>query len=641
MTHTEYDTVTGLEAGNPEQHIFFPDEPQATAEDKKRFFKSTIFSVSGWRRVCAADGDEESTTPAISTLTKVLFAGAARLFAEHLINAKNIARPTVALALDSRHTGPQVGLVITRALLAYGCRVRYSYIASAPEAMAYTKTTDDIDGFIYVSASHNPVGHNGIKYGLSDGAVLGKQDAQPLIDRFKTCFFDDAWVADLKAAIQGVPAETVQEVFGRITEVKKQSLFAYEAFTNRVITGLDDPADQQRMLDTISENIKHIGIGVLAELNGSARSVSIDVDYLTKMGLTVTALNDTPRQIVHRIVPEGISLNLAKEELKKLHDADPRYRFAYVPDCDGDRGNIVTIDRNGNPWVLEAQEVFALSVVSELAYLVYSGSLTYDENGNPARKAAVVVNGPTSGRIDKIAQAFGVEVARAEVGEANVVSLAAQKQRDGYLVRILGEGSNGGNITLPSTVRDPINTIFAFVKMMVLRSKDGKPGLFEIWCRRSNQMDKYFESVELFQVAESLPAYTSTSAFEDRAIVAIKTDDHAQLKARYEAVFSDQWPRKKDELRDKLGITSYTVINYEGTEAREGMGSEFRTGLQRGGFKILLRNESGNDVAFIWMRGSGTEPVFRVLADVSGANPAMESWLLDWHVSMIKQADQA
>ena len=44
------------------------------------------------------------------------------------------------------------------------------------EIMAYAKK---LDGFIYISASHNPVGHNGIKFGTNNGGVLeAKENAQ-------------------------------------------------------------------------------------------------------------------------------------------------------------------------------------------------------------------------------------------------------------------------------------------------------------------------------------------------------------------------------------------------------------------------------------------------------------------------------
>ena len=138
-----------------------------------------------------------------------------------------------------------------------------------------------------------------------------------------------------------------------------------------------------------------------------------------------------------------------------------------MPDNDGDRGNIVYInDRTGCAEILEAQEVFALSVLSELEFMKQTAAAAQGASAAPGAKLAVAVNGPTSMRIERIAEAYGVEVFRAEVGEANVVNLAAEKRAEGFEVRILGEGSNGGNITHPATVRDPLNTIFALIKLI-------------------------------------------------------------------------------------------------------------------------------------------------------------------------------
>jgi phosphoglucomutase len=39
------------------------------------------------------------------------------------------------------------------------------------------------------------------------------------------------------------------------------------------------------------------------------------------------------------------------------------------------------------------------------------------------------------------------------------------------------------------------------------------------------------------------------------------------------------------------------------------------------------------------MRGSGTEPVFRVMADVAGANVGFERELLEWQRDMVTEAD--
>ncbi|MCK4543838.1 MAG: hypothetical protein KAU17_16520, partial [Spirochaetales bacterium] len=90
-----------------------------------------------------------------------------------------------------------------------------------------------------------------------------------------------------------------------------------------------------------------------------------------------------------------------------------------------------------------------------------------------------------------------------------------------------------------------------------------------------------------------------------------------------------------------FGITGWKEMNYEGTRAKEGVGSQFRSGEERGGLKILFHDSQGRDCAYIWMRGSGTEPVFRILADVKGDYPEKEEWLLSWHRKIIEEADSS
>ena len=74
-------------------------------------------------------------------------------------------------------------------------------------------------------------------------------------------------------------------------------------------------------------------------------------------------------------------------------------------------------------------------------------------------------------------------------------------------------------------------------------------------------------------------------------------------------------------------------------EEKEGIGPAYRSGKETGGLKILFQDESGKDTAYIWMRGSKTEPVFRILADVEGESPKFEAWLLDWQRKLIQKAD--
>jgi phosphoglucomutase len=313
--------------------------------------------------------------------------------------------------------------------------------------------------------------------------------------------------------------------------------------------------------------------------------------------------------------------------------------MGYVPDCDGDRGNLVVWDEaEGRARILDAQEVFALSCVAELAHLVWTGELSYDNKGNAMNKAALAVNDPTSLRIDRIATAFDVSVFRAEVGEANVVGLARKLREKGYTVRILGEGSNGGTITHPSAVRDPLNTVFSLVKLLSVRSGEGKQGFFEIWCDLSGRAETYHPHFSLGDIIASLPAFVTTGAYSPEALLRVKTQDHETLKNRYQGLFLRDWEEQKDRLKTRYGICGWEAAAYNGMEERRGI-SRFG-GAGRGGLKINFLNGSGIPIAFLWMRGSATEPVFRIMADAEGSDKRLERELIKWQRRLAAEADK-
>ncbi len=344
-------------------------------------------------------------------------------------------------------------------------------------------------------------------------------------------------------------------------------------------------------------------------------------------------MNDIPGQIAHRIVPEGESLDPCRFTLEKWHRQDPAFCLGYVPDNDGDRGNLVYIDNRGNARTLHAQEVFALSCLSELCYLAQSSG---------RRDVVVAANGPTSMRVDKIVSCFGARVERAEVGEANVVNLARALRESGATVRILGEGAAGGTIVHPATCRDPLNTLFSVLKLLLFREGKEGPGLFKTWCEKSGQHSRYTADFTLQDVMDTLPRYTTTGVYEERAIMRISTQDHGVLKKNYERLLVERWP----ELKASLGVNNfaakkYAIINYEGTVTRPGAGNRDQGGAQRGGLKVILTGLENTQTAFLWMRGSGTEPVFRILVDVEGDRPDIEELLLNWHRELIREADES
>jgi phosphoglucomutase len=634
--------ATGFPVGDPDSKCF-PKEARPSPQEIRERAKGLILSASGWRKVFSADGDEDSLKPEVSGADLALAALEAAVFADYLAR-KQGAGCRVALGVDSRPTGPALADVMARVFLASGLGVCYLFIVAAPEIMAFARkearlpegSGEKPKGFCYVSASHNPPGHNGVKFGLSDGGVLSKEECELLIADFRARLSSDAELERAMDLARSAQAKDVSAAFSSCSHWKRLSHSVYLLFSREVATGAESLEGQEDLLDRLARSLQERPLGVLAEMNGSARGLSIDADFLSSAGLRVRLMNERPRDFAHRIVPEGESLDLCRESLEKLHAEDGAYMLGYVPDCDGDRGNLVYFDeREGRARILEAQEVFALSVLSELAIADWEDAV----KGRTARKPAVAMNDPTSMRIEEIAAAFGARCLRAEVGEANVVNLAREARAAGFSVRVLGEGSNGGSIIHPSAVRDPIDTVMAVVKLLAIRDEGERKGPFHRYLELSGQASDYRPDYGLSDIIEALPSYATSSAFEPRCALRIRSADQAALKARYEAVFRAEWEKKKGELEIRFGIRGWKAIGYKGTKEITDLGSFADSGA--GGLKILFSDSAGKAKAFIWMRGSGTEPVFRIMADVKGALAQDEEYLLAWHADMVRQADSA
>jgi phosphoglucomutase len=690
---------TGFAMGDPYSD---PLHTHPSPADAAAFFNSLILSASGWRGVFGLDDEDmgENLDPAKAYAV----ARMALVFADRLLETIPGRPPVLAVGMDTRPTGPAIADVMLRVFAARGLTVRYAFMTAAPEMMAWARQAgslpadhpEHLDAFCYISASHNPPGHNGVKFGLTDGGVLDPAETKLLIARLRdgACTaLDIEWLAELSAAVE--PA-TIARLYSSAVANKRRAISAYTLFTREVAGLSDQLADQEVELDALAAAIqahsrpaseleesddpmrrgdRNAGfleegdrdteddqadgdIGIVADFNGSARALSIDADFLSSLGINLQVMNAAPRQFAHRIVPEGESLDQCRRELAAARRSGRNCLLGYVPDCDGDRGNIVYWDdMNQEAKALEAQETFAVAVLAELASAEHralvkaaagqgsslgatQGSLEHAGGASPSRPGngmAVVGNDATSMRIDHIAKAFDARVFRAETGEANVVGLARLLRGQDYTVRILGEGSNGGVITHPAGVRDPLNTITAMLKLLYLRDHGTVPGPFKLWLQRTGRADAYRDNFGMADIIASLPSYATTSVFEARAALRVRTRDQGALKKAYGTLFKESWSTLAKELEPELGILTWRVLASRGKEEKPLEGGFEESGT--GGIKILLENRDGAVVAFLWMRGSGTEPVFRVMADVRGGNKAMEELLLQRHTSLVRQAD--
>ena len=585
-----------------------------------------ILSASGWRKVFAESGNEQDTSSSIGQENKAISVFAAEVFANYIKNTSAKETPIVILGMDSRPTGKEIADAAVKSLVQNGISVKCAGIIAAPEIMAYSRNAD---GFMYISASHNPIGHNGIKFGLNTGGVLNAEENAKLTAQFKERCESENAVEEAISILKSAPNKKIEEIYEAMPYTKIEALAAYKKFLLWTISGTQSSEKQNELFSIIKSETKNTDsarkIGVVCDMNGSARAASVDEKFFTENGISFYAIHNTPGEIAHEIIPESENLVFLAAEMERLQkEGKTDAILGYMPDCDGDRGNIVYWDEKaGRATILKAQEVFSLSVLAELSYAKWINK----QNAN--FKSAVAVNCPTSMRIDEIATTLGAKVFRAEVGEANVVSCAQEKRAAGYDVRIFGEGSNGGTITHPSSVRDPLNTVFAIIKLLSIKE------LYKNWCDLTGAF--YSDDFSLTDILDTLPKYTTTGVSESRAVLHIATKDHSLLKSRFQNVFQNEWTLKKDELYEKYKILYWECVITNGTKETRRVTDFSKSG--RGGLKIVFYDEENIPVAFIWMRGSGTEPVFRILCDVKGDNPEMERFLLQWETQMLTVAD--
>lgn len=577
-----------------------------------------ILSASGWRKVFAIGGQEQDKTSMIGEDNIAISIYAAKVFADYVKKQTGKEKPEILVGMDARPTGPAIAEAAIKTFVSENVNVKFAGITAAPEIMAFSRGSD---GFMYISASHNPVGHNGIKFGLNAGGVLNGTENGKLVKEFTALCEQDEAQKKAFDLIQGIEEKKIAQIYEERPTNKAKALESYRAFLKWTISASEEEESQKRIFELLKKAASKKKISVVVDMNGSARADSVDEDFFAENGIGFYAIHNKAGEIAHEIIPEAENLIYVAQEMERLQKMGHSDAvLGYMPDCDGDRGNIVYWDdKEKKAVILKAQQVFSLSVLSELAYQNYLGK----------EKPCVVVNCPTSMRIEEIAGKFGAQVFRAEVGEANVVNLAAEKRAEGFDVRIFGEGSNGGTITYPSAVRDPINTVFAIIKLLNIKE------LYETWCKKSNCECK--DNYTLTDILASLPAYTTTGVSAPRAVLHIETKDHGELKARFQKIFEKQWIEQKVFL-ENYGIFSYECDITNGTKEIRGE-TEFRKS-GKGGLKIKFLGRTSTPVAFIWMRGSGTEPVFRIMCDVKGNNSEMEKALLCWETEMLREADK-
>lgn len=294
---------------------------------------------------------------------------------------------TVILGRDSRPSGPILSRAVASGLQAAGCSVIDIGVVPTP-TVALMIEHEQAAGGIQISASHNPVEWNALKFFNGSARNINRQELELLLT---TCE-------------AGVACGRWQELgsFNSNTE-------ALQLHKEAVLSHFD------------LEQIRHQQPRVLIDSVNGAGSL-IAPDLLRDMGCAVVELYTDPSQVFPRD-PEPTAANVVEtgEQVRK-HGAV----LGFVQDPDADR--LAIIDEQGR--YIGEEYTLVLCAAARLAQLQDAG----------ISDAVVCTNLSSSRMLEDIAMRYGARVVRSAVGEANVVDAMQQHNA------VMGGEGNGGII---------------------------------------------------------------------------------------------------------------------------------------------------------------------------------------------------
>ncbi len=315
----------------------------------------------------------------------------------------------ILVARDSRPHGAQMIQAAEKGLMESGRDVLNAGIIPTPTAQFLVEHYHCAGGIV-ITASHNPIEWNGLKFIHHDGCFLNGAQNQAL---FKT--------ADRRPE----PSST----FG---SVKK----------------LENPAGEH------IESILKLDFLNLAKIRQRKFKVAVDAvngaafkalpEMLRRLGCEVAELYCDPSGEFMRgaePLPENLT-DLGKKVLELNADV------GFATDPDGDR--LAVVDNTGRP----IGEEYTLVVCAD-GYLQTTRS-----------SAPLVTNLSTTMALDRIAEKYGVEVIRSAVGEINVV----QKMKS-VECELGGEGNGGVILADAHHGRDSLVGVTLFLQRMVQDSR--------------------------------------------------------------------------------------------------------------------------------------------------------------------------
>lgn len=324
--------------------------------------------------------------------------------------------PTILIGRDGRESGPEIKELIKSELNNLGVRIIDGDILPTPTIL-FSVRKNKYSGGIIITASHNPIEYNGLKFVNNKGLFTIKEEVESINKYFETELKKDD--------IEVVPLKEVQP----LCERKETPNFIKDHI--------------EKILDNINvEKIREKKFKIAVDMINASACV-IDPYLFENLGIEFVSLNNIPNgKFGHK--PEPLKENL--EDISKLVIKE-RADIGFAHDPDADR--LVVIDENGE--VVSEEFTLALAIENVLSK-------------NKGR--SIVINLSTSQKDKDIAEKYNGECFRTKIGEGFVV--------DGIIKHnaiIGGEGNGGVIYPTINIARDSFVGIALILELLAERGK--------------------------------------------------------------------------------------------------------------------------------------------------------------------------
>lgn len=404
------------------------------------------------------------------TLTKEIVSWYVRSFAQFTKDETSKKNPTILVGRDGRETGGHIRDLIMKELSKIGVFAIDGNILPTPTVL-FSVRKHKYDGAIIVTASHNPIEYNGLKF-VNDKALFTVEEEVEKIENYYNKYSTE---------------KTVVEEF---IPVEKNIPNFLKEHADHIVANVNKVAIREKKFKVVVDMI-------------NASAAVMDPYLFEQLGVEMIPINNIPNgKFGHK--PEPLRENLLNTEKLAI---ESKADLGFVHDPDADR--LVLINEKGE--VVSEEYSVALAIENIIAK-------------NPGQN--IVLNLSTSKRGEDVAKKYRSKCYRTKIGEGFVVNGILE-----HNAIIGGEGNGGIIYPTINTARDSFTGIGLILELLAERNKKLSELIEEI-PKYFIKKDKWPLGKDLNEIYSKLKSHFKDSKIDEQDGLRLDLPDDSWLHLR-------------------------------------------------------------------------------------------------------------